>query len=439
MSHAHAMPFGIDAARPVHADARTGNGLMLCMLLLPLIGATLLSKFAVPLIHVDGIGLGFPLIYLAMLPGILIAGLMRFDPPRLQFFCFLASVLGCAMAMRGENVSLPSLAFLMLLHLPYVVRMEVSEATRESIYLIFLDLALVIALCGLAQYSLQHFVATKWVFPIENLLPADWRVTGFNMQTPIAWGSSTYRPNGLFMQEPSFFSQLLAIALLLELTRLARLWRIALYGIAIVASQSGTGLIILAFGLPILVARRFHWNHLAALALLLPVLYFAGPWLHIDHLIARLGEFTSTRSSAYERFVGGFQIFSASVDTDPLRMLFGYGAGSYRQIVQNLGMPAAEMALFKMVVEFGVVGATLYFGFMFFCIFRTRGPFVLRLALAVCLFLNGAYNTFIHSLAFALLVWPSSASVRPEYGSRRPRRAAHASDVESIPEYARSA
>ncbi|HTE16138.1 MAG TPA: hypothetical protein VK642_13770, partial [Burkholderiales bacterium] len=118
------------------------------------------------------------------------------------------------------------------------------------------------------------------------------------------------------------------------------------------------------------------------------------------------------RSSAYERFIGGFYIFDASVGTDPLRMLFGYGAGSYRDIVHALNRPAAEMTLFKIVVEYGLVGTLLYFGFMFFCIFSAKGPFVLRLALAISLFLNGAYNTFVHSLALALLVWPSSRVVR---------------------------
>lgn len=99
-------------------------------------------------------------------------------------------------------------------------------------------------------------------------------------------------------------------------------------------------------------------------------------------------------------------------------MLFGYGSGTYREIVHSLNRPAAEMALFKIIVEYGLIGALLYFGFVLFCIFSARGPFVLRLALAISLFLNGAYNTFVHSLALALLVWPSSLAARgvPEAG-----------------------
>jgi hypothetical protein len=399
------------SARLAPSSAHGNEGLMLWMLVLPILGASFLSKLALPLVKVDGLGLGFPLIYLAMLPGLFVAGVMRFEAARLQFFCLMAAVLGGMVALRGDTFSLMSLAFLMLLHLPYIVQIEASEEVRERVRNFFLNTSLIVACCGLAQYVLQHVVAAAYVFPIENFMPASWRVTGFNMQIPIAWGSSIYRPNGIFMQEPSFFSQFLAIAVLLELCGPSRLWRVALYGIAILASQSGTGLILLAVCLPVLIVRRRRlWHFLVGAVLSVPLLILASPWLHIDRLVGRLGEFTSTRSSAYERFVGGFHIFDSSLGSDAMRMLFGYGAGSYREVVQSLGVPAAEMALFKMVVEFGVIGALLYFGFMFFCIFRTKGPLVIRLALALCLFLNGAYNTFVHSLALALLVWPSPAA-----------------------------
>jgi hypothetical protein len=226
----------------------------------------------------------------------------------------------------------------------------------------------------------------------------------------VSYGSSFYRPNGVFMQEPSFFSQLLAIAVLIELLGPNRLWRVALYIVAIVASRSGTGLALLAVCLPVLIIARRRWDLVIAAAAIIPLLLLASPYLHTDQLLARIGEFTSERSSAYARFVGGFHIFDASVGADPLRLLFGYGAGTYRDIVHSLDRNAAEMALFKIVVEYGVIGTLLYFGFIFYCIFSARGAFVLRLALAMCLFLNGAYNTFVHSLALALLVWSSSPS-----------------------------
>lgn len=399
-----------------------GNRLALWVLLIPILGATFFSKFAVPGIQADGIGMGFPLIYLAMAMGACIAGSVRLEPARLIFFCLMAGVIGSVALLQGTNISLLSLAFLMLLHLPYVVHVEGAERVLETLYRIFLNVAVIIALCGLGQYVLQFFVGTAYVFPLENFLPADWRVTGFNMQAPIAYGSSIYRANGIFMQEPSFFSQFLAIAVLVELLGAARLWRVVLYGIAIIVSYSGTGLVLLAVCMPVLIVVRRRWNLVLAAAIVLLLLFLAAPYLHIEHLIARIGEFGSERSSAYERFVGGFRIFEESVGTDPARMLFGYGAGSYRDLVHGLNHPAAEMALFKIVVEYGLIGTLLYFGFVLFCIFGARGSFVLRLALVVSLFLNGAYNTFMHSLALALLVWPSSSVSRREMGRSRSAR-----------------
>lgn len=401
-----------------------GTRLTLWVLLIPILGATFFSKFALPGVRVDGIGMGFPMIYLALMIAACAGGSVKLEPARLIFFCLMASVIGSITILQGENISLPSLAFLMLLHLPYVVHIAGAERALETLYRLFLNVAAVIALCGVGQYVLQFFVATAYVFPLENLLPADWHVTGFNMQAPIAYGSSIYRANGIFMQEPSFFSQFLAIAVLVELLGPARLWRVALYGVAIIASYSGTGLILLAICMPVLIVARRRWNLVLAAAITLLLLFLAAPYLHLDHLIARIGEFGSERSSAYERFVGGFRIFEESVGADPARMLFGYGAGSYRDLVHGLNHPAAEMALFKIVVEYGLIGTLLYFGFMLFCIFGARGPFVLRLALVISLFLNGAYNTFVHSLALALLVWPSSSvSSQCEGRSRPPKRA----------------
>lgn len=389
------------------ANEAAGDWYVLLALAVPIIGATFLSKLAIPYLKSDGIGMGFPMIYLSLLLGMFAVGRIRLDSSRLLFFCVMASVLGGVMVLRGEVISLPSLAFLLLLHLPYVAYFTANDRIVALLLRVFLNVATFIALCGLAQYVLQFFIAKAYVFPMENFLPAEWLATGFNMQAPIAYGSEIYRPNGIFMPEPSFFSQLLAIAALVEMMGSKRLWRIGLFIVAIVASQSGTGLVLLAIGIPVLIVAHRRWSLIAVVAVLATVLLVLSPWLHLDRLIARVGEFGSEQSSAYARFIGGFYIFDASVGADPLRALFGFGAGTYRDIANTFNRPAAEMTLFKIVVEYGLVGTVLYFGFLFFCIFRSQGPLALRVVLAASLFLNGAYHTFVHSLVLALLVWPS--------------------------------
>lgn len=430
-AYEHGRPSRVGEFRAISADR-----LVIWMLVLPILGATFFSKFALPGLKADGIGMGFPLLYLSLVAGVCAAGIVRIEPARLIFYCLMASVIGSVTILQGGNFSLPSLAFLMLLHLPYVVYLSGAERGIKALFEFFLNVALLIAICGIGQYVLQFFVSPAYVFPVENFLPDDLRVTGFNMQAPIAYGSSIYRANGVFMQEPSFFSQFLAIAVLVELLGPARLWRVALCAMAIMVSYSGTGLIVLAVCLPVLIVTHRRWNLVIIAAIMLLLLMLAAPYLHLDHLIARIGEFGSERSSAYERFVGGFRIFEASVVADPAKLLFGYGAGSYRDLVHGLNHPAAEMALFKIVVEYGLAGTLLYFGFVLFCIFGARGPFVLQLALAVTLFLNGAYNTFVHSLALSLLIWPSSSLKRnAETGSKPPSRGFQPSDAIARPSW----
>jgi hypothetical protein len=385
----------------------------LLILAAPLLGTTFVSKLAIPGFNIDGVGLGFPLIYLALAWGAYRGGLVAMEWSRLMSFCLMAGVLGAASALSSDKMSVLSILLLLVLHLPYVFHIQASESTRSSMIRLFLSIALIIALCGITQFVAQNFVPSTWVFPLENFLPEQLRVSGFNTQIPLSYGSTVYRPNGIFMQEPSFYSQFLAIAVIAELVTFNRLWRALLLCLAIIVSQSGTGLIVLAVCMPFLIVAYRRGDLLLASLAMLGVLMLAGPLLHIDNLVGRAGEFSSTKSSGYERFVGGFHIFDVALGANPLRMLFGYGAGTYRDVVQSLGHPAAEMALFKIVVEFGVIGALGYFGFIFFCIFSAKGPFVLRLAVAVCLFLNGAYNTFVHSLALSLLVWSSTASLQP--------------------------
>ena len=387
----------------------------LLILAMPLIGASFLSKLAIPGFNIPGISLGFPLIYLALAWGAYRGDLIAIEWPRLMGLCLMAGTLGLASALNADRVSATSLMLLMMLHLPYVFHIPGSERTRNTLLKFFLGSALIIALCGIAQFFAQMVLPAAYVFPIENFLPDALRVTGFNMQIPLSYGSTVYRANGIFMQEPSFFSQFLAVAILVELLTFNRIWIALVCGLAIIVSQSGTGLVLLGVGLPLLMIVRRRWDLLAGGLILLLLLALAGPLLHLDNLVGRIGEFGSTKSSGYERFLGGFFVFADTAGKEPLNMLFGYGAGNFRSVVQRAGYPASEMALFKMVFEFGVIGAIAYFGFIFYCIFSARGPIVVRVVLALSLFLNGAYNTFMHSLALSLLVWSSSSSSRPTF------------------------
>ena len=128
----------------------------------------------------------------------------------------------------------------------------------------------------------------------------------------------------------------------------------------------------------------------------------------LSHLLARSGEFSSIRSSGYARFVGGFYLFDQFLWDDPWRTLFGFGVGSFRDYVARAHYPVAEMALFKVVFEFGLVGSLAYFGFLVYCLATSSAPRLVTIAVGIAYLLNGIYVPFAHGLALGLLIWNSA-------------------------------
>jgi hypothetical protein len=385
------------------------------LLYTPLLASTLLAKLSVPPFAAQSLSIAYLFILLALGLG-LVLGYLRLDSGRLSFFLLFTGCIGAVQAFRGEPFSLNSMLLLVTLYVAYVFYLpRQGDATPQALRF-FLGLATLLALAGIAQYGLQLTVGPRYAFPIENFVPEAFVIQGFNMQAPIAYGETAYRVNGIFFAEPSFFSQFMAVAIVVELLTSNRLLRVALYGLALLLSYSGTGVILLAICGPLILITRRHWGliWLVVGALLLAVAL--GSYLDLDKLTGRIGEFGSVRSSAHARFIAGFDVLAKFLWPDPLKALFGYGPGAFPGYAVRMPFPVAEMTLFKMVFEYGLLGAALYFAFIFYCVFRSTAPAIVRLAVGLTLLLNGPFVPFFHGLALSLLVWTSKA----EEGEARP-------------------
>jgi hypothetical protein len=390
-------------------SATAAGGLRFALLATPLIAATLLSKFAIPPLGAQGIGISLFLVLGALLFGS-ISGLLSFEPRRLTLYVALIGIVGFMQILQPNSFSVASLLLLIAVHLPYVFTLPQRDDNGRIIKF-FLNLVTLFAFCGIAQYSLQFFISPRFLFPIENFVPNSFIVQLFNHQAAMAYGSEEYRANGVFLLEPSFFSQVLAVAIIAELCTSARISRLAIFGLALIMSYSGTGIIVLAVCLPLYLVARRRWVLLLiglfALVALIPLFELLH---HAGRLLSRVGEFSSTQSSGYSRFVGGFYMFDQFLWHDPWRTLFGYGAGSFTTYTLRAHYGVAEMALFKIVFEFGLVGAVAYFGFLFGCLFYSPAPRLLTVAVAVTYLLNGIYIPFAHGLALSLLLWSPGLS-----------------------------
>jgi len=355
---------------------------------------------------------------------------MQLASNRLAWFLAMLSVLGLIQVWRGDMFSLTSVLMMGVLGLSYVPVAREGVTSADAVRF-FCNLSVLIALLGILQFLLQFAVGRDAAFPIETWVPEAFRTHGYNNMTPLYWGSPIYKANGIVMVEPSTFSQLCALGLIAELSSRERLWRLLAYAGALVVSYSGTGLLILAVTLPLFVIIYARWDLLIKGLLLFAVLAIFSEPLHLQVILNRAGEFNSSGSSAFERFVGWQNLFAEKLWTSPSRALLGYGAGSYFEAAS--GYDAGEMAHAKIIFEFGVVGALLYFGFIFYCLFRSTAPLILRIAVGVAYFMNGAYSPTVTGVATSLLLWPVQEPVtKPQrvgwlemlFGRREVRHAA---------------
>lgn len=409
------------AAAPAPYQARTGarpwqekaeGPLAALLLYTPLLATTLLAKLSVPPFAAQSLSISYLFLVLALALG-LVLGRLQPDIRRLCFFLFCLGSLGAIQVVRGDPFSLASMVLLGTVHLAYAFSLPRGDNSSGRALDCFLALATFLALAGIGQYALQFVVDPRYVFPIENFVPGEFVIRGFNMQAPIAYGVATYRANGLFFAEPSFFSQFMAVAMVAELLTRHRLLRVALYALALLVSHSGTGVLVLAACLPLILVTRRRWGLLGLMLLGVLLAAALGEHLDLDKLIGRVGEFGSPRSSAYARFLSGFHLFDQYLWPHPLKALFGYGAGHFPDYAARQPFPVAEMTLFKMIFEYGLVGSAIYFSFIAYCLGRSRAPAILRLAVGLTLLLSGPFVPFFHGLALSLLVWTSDTDSGP--------------------------
>lgn len=379
---------------------------------MPLIATTLLAKFSLPPLGTYGIGIGGPLIIAALLFG-LVTGRLLMVPRRLVLLLVMLSALGLMQILRSGDFSLTSLLLMAGIGSCYAFAASDERLDAALALRFFGALTLVIAIAGIAQFGAQFVLGQTAVFPIENHVPAQLRTQGFNNVIPLYYGAPVSKANGLVMLEPSEFSQLCALGIVAELSGRARWWRLAVLSAAMLVSYSGTGFIVLAGSLLLFAILHRSWNLLLPGAAFIGIaLLFAGP-LQLDTFLNRLSEFSSPGSSGFARFVGWRELFADQFWPSGPAVLFGHGAGAFYEAA--LRYSAAEMSYSKIMFEFGVFGALLYFGFLFYCLFSSGAPLVLRFAVALTYFMNGAYTMSVAGLALSLLLWPHP-------GMKLPRR-----------------
>ncbi len=384
-----------------------------------LIGTTLLQKFAVPfggdqqvfvpmLVMLGGAAVGF------------LSGRLAVNMMRMALYLLFVGTIVLTQFLGPGVLSFSSLFLLFVMHAPYVLQLRPGLVRPGFELVCFQRLMVFFAVVGFCQYFLQYVIGTPYAFFIDKQFPEFLIRQTMNNLNSLYYGSPYYKSNGFFFIEPSMFCQFLAIAVVVEIARIRSYWRIPLYLAGIAVTFSGTGLILLFLLAPAYLIQKRRFFLLAALVLGLATASVWAPLVGLGLTVDRVGEFSTTGSSAHGRFLSPFKLVHDFILPQWSTTLFGAGAGSmYRTILQSPTSYFASTSTWsKIIFEYGFIG---FFAYMVFIgrIFTSAGRSgYLRAALFVEYFFLGEYllPADVHPLILALLAWPA-ADVSADGGS----------------------
>jgi hypothetical protein len=396
-------------------------------LYLLVVATTVLQRIVVPGTVVF---VALPIAYLVV-AALAVRGHIVADLPRTLAYLAASALCGTATlvatAWNGLDGSLTSLGLLAVLYIPCCGRL--SPALRQrfpDVLEFFQKLMCVVAAVCIGQYVAQ---LAGWTFedllaflPTNTLASTD----EYNLSYPLSYGSSIYKSNGIVFLEASFCSQFLAMAIIVQILLGRRWWRIALLGVGLVTTFSGTGIVLLGAGLLVLAVRRGgRWAARAAVCLAaaaIAVSFTPAGTL----LLERSTETAQQGSSGYIRFVAPYELVLASVPEDTSALLVGRGPGSISRDAEFFNPNNVEAnypTIPKLVGEYGLPAALAFLAFILMLFLRGAPSATLGLMAGLLFFVLSSALLTAPIVYFAWLISGLFATGPPVEGARLERGA----------------
>jgi hypothetical protein len=369
-----------------------------------ILSVTVLQRFAVPVAG-SLFGVGFLVCLVATLAS-LMDGVLLVDPRRAALYGVAMCASLSTLLLKTDGFSLLSLAMLMTLYAPFVAVLSVRSEEYLELLNVFRCVVAFVAWCGLLQFSVQFVLSPAWMFPFDRVLPEALFIPGFNLAIP--FHGNYLKSTGLWLLEPSIFSQLLAFGLLIELSYFRRLDRMILYGCAYLTSFSGTGaMLILGIAPLVLLRSRSAAWILLSLAVFASLLVLRELPI-LTPFFERAGEFANPRSSGSMRMIAPYWAISDLLLADSRTLLLGMGPGQWGWGFGELDYSVLDSGWLKLLFEYGLLGALPFIVFYLYCLFAASPDRLLSLAcLLQFAFLGGYLNAyFVGFLHMILVVWP---------------------------------
>jgi hypothetical protein len=367
----------------------------------------------------------------------LVAHDLLVEEPRPTGLYLLAMTLCClstlvSAALFGANPSVTSLALLLVLYAPFCFRLRAGlQDLYRDLLEFFNRLMVLLAVVALVQWGAQ---IAGW--PYQDLftaLPQSLVLQDYNTFYPIYYGSDIMKTNAVVFLEPSFCSQYLALAVVIQLLLGGKRWRLALYLGAILTTLSGTGLLLLALGVSVLILRRgARWAVqtvvIVGLAIVIvsltPLGGIIGP---------RLSETTTTNSSGNARFIAPYAQVADGLSRDFSALIFGRGPGAVArssgdELFNPYRLEINYPVIPKLAAEYGLIAAIVFGWFILSAIAgRARSPTLAAVLLLLYLVLSGGLlqpaTVYTCLVLGAFFRKPAGQSTGPSVSAvtRRPR------------------
>ena len=277
-------------------------------------------------------------------------------------------------------------------------------------------LTLILSCLGVAQFIAQFVVDGRKLIMFYGIVPdflfGFFNAGGANTIHPLFQGSTILKSNGLFLAEPSSFSQLTAFGILIEILEFRRPRYLLGMALGFLVAYSGTGVMILFF-LPLAGLRHARAGLAALLVIIFALGLFATGIINASAFLDRVGEFQDPHASAFERFVAPIQLAAKQFDTASLfSLLFGNGPGRAKTLNSSAFFSGFTCTWFKLLIEYGIIGGFVFICFLGACLRRSRCPGVVLLALIFNYIFNVDFLTTSFLTMMIVLCTLNGAEVR---------------------------
>lgn len=290
-----------------------------------------------------------------------LCGVIVLDRTRFMWWLGMAGATALAMLVQqawvpGAQISVNAWILVFVVWLPFAFRLVDTGRPGFVLLLRYLTrIAVVLAVVTLAMVGSQ-LAGVRYVDVLARLLPSSLLLEGFNTLIPIFYGSPIYKGTAWIGLEPSITSAFLGLGLLAALLARMSVVSIVVLILGLVATVSGSGVVLVIGGLIVLLASRArsvlapYW-FLGILTVVATSLTTFG-----EVLLSRSTEVQSDNSSAALRSTLPYEIITPRWISEPWAVVLGWGPGSSQRAVNESGIIGLLVPTpVKIFYEYGLV------------------------------------------------------------------------------------